>query len=154
MNVPALPAPATRHPPVEQQAARLYRRVCLLRASGRKSDAERLAAAELAPLLPDGDAAGRLDPGRWEAISAREEDRVADAEAIAELLGPLLEARLPLSPRPRSEAPRAAGAPRLAGAAPAIADLLDEMLGLDRARAPAPPHGFPAPRSTQTRNPS
>lgn len=74
------------------------------------------------------------------AVFAREEDRVADASVLAEILLPQLRDALAAAgaPRVRAEelpqrAPAARPAPRtVAAAAPGIADFIDEMIAQER----------------------
>jgi hypothetical protein len=137
--------PSSSHSPAAgdspwSELATLYRRVCLLRARGLGAEADHLAATDLARALtalrPAGRPAG--DP-ELRALFAREEDRVADATVLAEILLPLL--REPAAAGASAPAPAAlpARAPRPAAsaAAPGIADFIDEMISLERRFAPA-----------------
>lgn len=122
---------------------RLVRRVCLLREDGEMLRARRFEQDELQPAIASyrkmqGDEA--LPERALTEIFAIEERRVADADALCELLVPRLAARLPSAistgnnpVAPVSRTP--AVAVSAAAGPPAIPDLLDAMLALDRASA-------------------
>jgi hypothetical protein len=79
-------------------------------------------------------------------LFAAEEERVANASVLADLLAPLLQARLtnstthlparPPSPERRSSPPLAEhpALPRTAATVPDIAGFIDEMIALERTR--------------------
>ncbi|HVU24407.1 MAG TPA: hypothetical protein VHE13_09810 [Opitutus sp.] len=107
---------------------RLYRRVCELRATGRTAEAAELERADLSDAL----AAARRESTAFDeaALLAAEDERIADARLLAELLAPMLASRVsaaPASARVTGPVPVPARAPRT-GSAPPVADLLDEML--------------------------
>lgn len=118
----------------------------MLRASGRAAEADQLYAAELPPLVesargPEGDSLAAQR--QCTALLAAEHERVSTAAVLAELLAPLLSARLPPPAAAREPAhpafapaatTRASPAP-----APSIADFIDDMLGQQRASSPSPP---------------
>lgn len=120
----------------------MCRRICVLRERGQLDDAAQLEATDLAALLAvcrrtgnDAEITPRLD-----AIFAAEEERVANAAVLAELLVPLLSRELhtslPASPLvapaalPASSAAPAPSRPPRAEP-PDIAGFIDEMLALD-----------------------
>jgi hypothetical protein len=121
---------------------RMVRRICLLREDGDMLRARRVDETELQPAVDDyrkmrGDEA--LPDRALEEIFAIETRRVAEAEVLCELLVPRLVARWPVAVSPgtvdatpvsRISSPVAAPA-----GPPAIPDLLDAMLALDRAGA-------------------
>ena len=124
---------------------RLHRRVCLLRASGDDTGADGLERTALAEAWEALRACG--DPTDLAPLLAAEEARVADAVLLAEMLAPLLAAKLAareMSPAPeaarrakpaRSDVPKPfAPAPE---AAPTVADFIEGMLAQDRAGARA-----------------
>jgi hypothetical protein len=115
----------------------LVRQICLLREQGDAARAESLQAGELAAALQEfrateGDAA--LPEPVLAQLFAREEERIADAQVLAELLAPRLGAVLP--------AARAATvttvttvttrAPEPPAEPLSIPDLLDAMLAAER----------------------
>jgi len=118
------------------------RRICVLRERGQLDDAAQLEGTDLAALLavcrrtnPDTEIAPRLD-----AIFAAEEERVANAAILAELLLPLLtrelRASLPSSTLLSADIPAvssaASASPRPPRTDPPdIAGFIDEMLALD-----------------------
>src|SRR5687768_10342497 len=129
----------------------LCRRICVLRASGDFSKADQLLADE----LPDKIDAWRrsvsvpVSEAELHALFAAEEERVADARALAEILLPLLSPSTALNSRPPLVVASRAGAlehataaapvsttanesvdsraSATAGTAPGIADFIDEM---------------------------
>jgi hypothetical protein len=119
---------------------RIYRRVCELRATGRTDEATALENAELTAAVAEARVSG--DPAVDEsALLAGEDERVADARLLAELIAPLLATRLnTLAPRPSSSAEPFAPAREAVPTRPAsstlqIADMIDDML----TQAAAPP---------------
>ena len=138
----------------------LCRRICLLRVRGRSVEANQLQSAELSRTVtelrtrfgPDS-----LSEEQVRTIFSRERERVADAAVLAELLGAFmppptsvvaaadLEERTtafaasaptpPRQPPAERESPDSGSAPPPPAQAPAIADLLDEMLSQDSQRA-------------------
>jgi hypothetical protein len=124
---------------------RLYRRVWLLRARGDHAEADRIQSAEFATALAAAKAGAEdgMDDEQWQAILTQEDAKMAEAETIAELLAPLLADRLPrlaaLTPdlrrspaRAEGHLPPASNAPPASPGVPAIADLIDDMLRMER----------------------
>lgn len=108
----------------------MYRRVCLLRCSGRTAEAARLESGELAHTLrriaaPAGEstAFATYRDGLFEL----ETERVRHAQAVAELLAPLLLERLGRTPAPERAARTAPATPSARGPVD-IADMIDTML--------------------------
>lgn len=132
---------------------RIYRRICLLRATGRTDDAAALANAELTPALTLARIAADTEVEE-SVLFAQETERVANATLLADLIAPLLAERLrvemtSLAPRlsastpspPAAIGPAPAPSSRtIPDAIPAIADLIDGMLSQQRGAAP-PPRG-------------
>ena len=115
---------------------RIYRRVCELRAIGRADEAVQLENSDLPAALAAARRAG-VDVDE-SALFAGEDERVADALLLAELLAPMLASRLPSAPRlpaagPPS-APARASRSRTASS-PQVADLIDDMLAQAAARS-------------------
>jgi hypothetical protein len=121
-----------------REVRKIYRRVCVLRSQGRDEEAQRVQDTDFARALvlaketaPD----GLETDAQWQAMLAGEEDRVADAVALAELLAPMLRERLPsLTASPSAAVPPArlpSGRPR--DLAPSVADFIEEMLTQERA---------------------
>ncbi len=121
----------------------LYRRVCVLRAQGLAAAADQLASGDLARALAS--LRTTAHPGsesELRALFAHEENRVADATTLAEILLPLLRdampavtsaASSPASPPTRPAPALPARTPRPAAAAErGIADFIDEMISLER----------------------
>lgn len=152
--IPALPNPFPSNFPASTPAwkavTRVCRRICILRERGQLDEAEHVHAAELAPLLAsckatssEQEVATQLD-----AIFAAEEERVATASVVAELLLPRLARELRAAPAANVGAPETAAsvgnpdtsvapAPRLPAPAPAdIAAFIDQMFAQDD---PGPP---------------
>lgn len=113
---------------------RLLRRICLLLDQGRSQEAARLQQEELAAAVRDfrtSNPPDALPDDVLQAMFVREEQRMAEAAALAELLIPRLGGGFAVSaavapvrvPRPAAVAP---------AGAPAIADLLDAMLAAER----------------------
>jgi hypothetical protein len=116
------------------EVRRIHRRICLLRNTGDTAGADRLAEHELASVLAQLPATDDL-PARLREVYAAEEERVADAFALASLLTPMLAHRLaaslPAQPRPLAEiVPLTRHAARQAGRGN-IADFIDEMLAAE-----------------------
>lgn len=140
---------------------RLYRRICLLRATGHNEEASALELNEFSEVL----IAARKAPEAAQnevRILAEEAERVASATVLAELLAPILANKLHASPVPsavaapaaaiarkpdaaltspprraRVASPEASELPAAAGV-PGIADMIDGMLSQERALTPAP----------------
>ncbi len=118
----------------------LYRRICVLRATGEAFAASRLESDELPRAVAEATAAG-IPEDSWPLRFAAEEKRVADAELLAELLVPLLAERLPW---PRSPATaglsavldafpaKSAARPEPGAPPPTVADLIEGMLAQER----------------------
>jgi hypothetical protein len=124
---------------------RLVRRICLLREQGDAAQAGRLHEQEFATALRDlrlAQGPDVLPEKELRALFEQEEQRVAEAVILSELLIPRLVEGWPAVSGPRSAGPARAPAPRpVAPAAgpPAIPDLLDAMLAAERnGRRPAP----------------
>jgi hypothetical protein len=121
------------------EIGRIYRRICVLRLNGRAAEAGRLHDGEFSAAVEAWRAKNADDPdfsAQLEAQLDAEEERAAEAVALAELLLPLLSDQLGRAPaaavRPAAAPARPAG-PR---ATPGIADFIDEMLAHDRAERP------------------
>jgi len=131
---------------------RIYRRICVLRATGKIDDAASLENEELARAL----SIARIATNNSEqeaAVLAEEAERVSSATVLAELLAPMLAEHLrPLAPP--VAAPQVAKVPATAPAMPAkstkaappptenvpsIADLIDGMLSQRPPRPSSPP---------------
>lgn len=158
----AAPPPfSSRHtsPSLLRDVRVLYRRVCVLRASGKIDEAEALLSGKVAAAIASARESSEVSEQQLENIFASEEDRVDTAHALAEILLPLLTAANETSaalrnfgsPRP-AESPRHPGgesgydstAPTTSQPAennganagpmlPGIADFIDEMLTQERA---------------------
>lgn len=141
----------------------LYRRICVLDATGKTAEADTLRIQKLEPAVKAlrETSAGPEDP-QLEAMFAAEEERVASAQVLAEILLPLLTTvapgattqprffSAPPSPTPAyglvenftsepSPRPNPGGTP--SPLLPGIADFIDEMLTQDRT-----PAGTQSPR--------
>ena len=135
----------------------LYRRICVLRATGKSAEADALETGKLADAIAklheSSTSIADLDQ-RLEALFAKETERVDTAHALAELLLPMLTAADESGVSRRSRAPtpgfefsaaRETSVPSQAGAdgippapstgpmLPGIADFIDEMLVQERA---------------------
>ena len=137
----------------------VYRRVCVLRASGKNEEAEVLESTKLTQAVGSLRESSPVTPDQLSGLFAAEEQRVADARALAEILLPMLmesSFALPLAAsRPvtnsiatASRTPATATVDseskspledKSTGTLPGIADFIDEMLSQDRART-APLH--------------
>lgn len=140
MNSVELPASIHFSPETTQwdDVRRTYRRVCVLRATGKKEEAERLENGEFAHALSV--AREAADNGDTEAtVLAEEAERVSSACVLAELLAPLLAEKLradahsfavaPQVPVTQSVPEKSPGTARPpAENVPSIADLIDGML--------------------------
>jgi hypothetical protein len=126
-----------------REATRICRRICILREQGRQAEAEAMMANELAEvraMLSSGGVSSEIET-KMAAIFTREEDRVADAAVLAELLVPALCAATntaavnSLSARDtRATSPLTAPKTIVArGGTGDIADFIDEMLAQERA---------------------
>lgn len=151
MNSAELPAPL--HIPAESSAwedvRRIFRRVCILRATGKPDEARDVEITELAQALATARISFPLDDEA--AILAAESERVSNASVLAELLAPMLAERLrstlAVAPSVMASAPapiRAAVAPSKpvprppAEKVPSITDLIDGMLSQESPPPPAP----------------
>jgi hypothetical protein len=130
--------------------ARVLRRICLLREQGDAAEAQRLRETELGNAVRDfrlKHGAESLSESELRALEQREEQRIADAVVLAELLIPqLVAARTMAAPAPARREPdrhpaaavisfpdNVSVAPRApASGSPAIPDLLDAMLAAER----------------------
>jgi hypothetical protein len=146
LNSAELPLPLHQFSSEKSQwddVRRIYRRVCVLRATGKNDDAAALENEELAQAL----SAARIATNNSEeeaAVLAQEAERVSNATVLAELLAPILAEHL-RADVPLVSAPQIAAVPVLpektpkptrspAASVPNIADLIDGMLSQ---RAPA-----------------
>lgn len=128
--------------------ARLVRRVCVLRERGEVDAAENLRNGALASLIEflhtSGDDPASIDQ-RIEVIYVTEQERVANASALAELLLPLLTDSAPVFGASAESAPSVTTMPSPPPTAPIappdkparrpgdIADFLDDMIAQERA---------------------
>lgn len=130
------------------EAAELYRRICLLRSRGLSIEAARLQSTELSRAvgaLREASGDGSACEARLNTLFAREEERVANASVLAELLVPMLRdtvvtaaaPRTPSGALPRRAPPMRAASPSTPTAAPGIADFIDEMIQQERAEPTA-----------------
>lgn len=130
----------------------VYRRVCVLRFAGKTDEAEKLEATSLTQAVGTLRDSSTVTPAQLDALFAAEEERVADARALAEILLPmLLESSFALpvaasrpvtspiasaarpSPSPAEATSDEKPLPDNSGTLPGIADFIDEMLSQDRA---------------------
>ena len=131
------------------EIARVCRRICVLWERGDSAAAERVRATDLARAIEtlraeSGDSDEAIQK-RLDAIMVIEEERVANAAVLAELLAPMLGGSTPASFAAAAIHPPATLAHELpvTGSAPErprpvnIADFIDEMLAQERAE----PHG-------------
>lgn len=142
------PLPPSLAAPWSQVAA-IYRRICLLRARGHDAEADRLqqyefAEANAAAEIFDEENSVPSAPERFQALLAAEENRVADALLLAEVLAPIIAEQIRHLPSTATvaasaspvPAPRESIHPRpprdLGEPTPGIADLIDSMLGQER----------------------
>ncbi|HEX2853791.1 MAG TPA: hypothetical protein VHO24_11175 [Opitutaceae bacterium] len=139
----------------------LYRRVCILGAAGKIGEANTLRVQELEPAIRALRESSTVAEDQIEAMFTAEEERVATAQTLAEILLPLLSEKFSAAslyrpaaamPAPDSHSSIEAGAiPRGESRAdrtaspllPGIADFIDEMLTQDR----SPPGGGSSRRS-------
>ncbi len=127
----------------------LYRRICVLRARGLDTEADRLqqhefAAARLAAESAMGETSEGPAADKFQALLEAEETRVSEALLLAEILAPLIAEKInsaspavstasARAPSPQSGAPARNAVPRRRDdPAPSIADLIDGMLGQER----------------------
>ena len=127
------------------EAAIVYRRICLLRLRGQSLEAARLQSTELSRAIGAlREALGNSAEceAKLSAVFAREDDRIADASVLAEVLLPLLRESPPAighfapasATSSRSTASVSPSRPRAKPAtAPGIADFIDEMIQLEGA---------------------
>jgi hypothetical protein len=136
-----------------REARVLYRRICVLEATGKQNEADTLRAQQLVPAIEALRGTPAVGEDQLEAMFAAEEERVATAHTLAEILLPLLTEKISASAatayRPASQSPNAdyASLPTNPAAAPSIdsvrdraaspllpgiADFIDEMLMQDR----------------------
>lgn len=143
-------------PSPSREVRTLYRRICVLGATGKIGEANALRVQELEPALKALRESSAVADAQLEAIFATEEERVATAQTLAEILLPLLSEKFSASAasaatayQPAPRAPAADYGPSPADAAatssidsvrdraaspllPGIADFIDEMLTQDR----------------------
>lgn len=110
--------------------AAIYRRVCLLRCSGRSAEAAKLESGDLALALrqiaaPTGETAAFVT--YRDGIFELETERVRHAQAVAELLAPLLLERLGRAPD-TARSHRPSPAPSVVRGPVDIAAMIDTML--------------------------
>lgn len=154
LNSAALPTTESPTEELLNNVRRIYRRICLLRATGRHSEALDLEIDEFSRVLAASHDAGIAEPHTSAAMS-EEAARVTQAATLAELLAPLLAEKLRASPAPAaaatpatssspapvfqsaSERPASAATPSLsptpapASGTPSVTDLLDGMFALE-----------------------
>ena len=116
----------------------MCRRICLLRAQGLVAAADDLHSTEFIPVLAalrtEYGPAAQLDDERIQLLYAIEQERVANAMVIAELIKPLITpatASVTSAPSPMRAVTAPATHPRTAPTM-SIADLLDDMLARER----------------------
>jgi hypothetical protein len=124
------------------KVARLYRRICILRATGQEDEADRLESGDLATAVAALQTASPSDASHENlaTLFTAEEDRVANAAALAELIAPLLQNQLQpgsaTSTTPRSSArtakPSGVRSPSASTGPHDIATFIDEMIALER----------------------
>ncbi|MEO7798695.1 MAG: hypothetical protein ABIY47_13330 [Opitutaceae bacterium] len=154
-------SPLRTVPPLLRELRAVYRRVCILRASGKDEEAEELLAGKVAALLSRAQESPEISEIQIETLLTQEEERVENAHALAEILLPLLTASSVTAKNPRvvpglphavscEEFP-SASAPAIpfepssensngsAAMLPGIADFIDEMLTQERAPANSRP---------------
>ena len=143
-----------------REITRVVRRICLLAEIDRESEATRVAAAVLHPLVERYRAAHGADAlpdERIRGIQRQEQARARDAAALSELLFPLLAERLdglrrtagPAAAEPADRAPAAGSVRRPRSLSPEIADLLDGMLTQEGSRPPLRPRQAPSRTSAK-----
>ncbi len=135
-------------PPVAGRVAgitRLMRRICLLREQGDAGQAARLHEHDLAAAVRElraAHGAEALSDDDLRALFAAEEQRVAEAVVLAELLIPQLvggRAPAPAKSVPAAPVPAHPRVPAAPPGPPGIPDLLDAMLAAERnGRRPSP----------------
>jgi hypothetical protein len=137
--------------------ARLVRQVCLLREQGDAAGAVRVQEKEFATAVRDirlAEGPEALPESELRAMFATEEQRVAEAVILSELLIPQLVGSWPSisnldRPGTTRSAPGAlpasAPAPTPAAGPPTIPDLLDAMLAAERPGRRRPPNASPEP---------
>ncbi len=135
-------------PPVAGRVAgitRLMRRICLLREQGDAGQAARLREHDLAAAVRElraAHGAEALSDDDLRALFAAEEQRVAEAVVLAELLIPQLvggRAPAPAKSVPAAPVPAHPRVPAAPPGPPGIPDLLDAMLAAERnGRRPSP----------------
>lgn len=137
------------------EVAQIYRQVCLLRLQGRGAEAAQLYAgkfSEALDVIEQFAGPGPVTEARVQSLLAAEDERVAQASVLAELLTPLLVERLreiflPDRAQPLSEKSPAVDSPAGAPAnfpgvkpahssAPTIADFIEGMLAQERSSPP------------------
>lgn len=149
MNSAELPSPLhlSSEPSPWDDVRRIYRRVCVLRATGKNDDAAALENEELARALTNARIATNNTDDEV-TILAEEAERVSNATVLAELLAPMLAEHLRADALP-AQVPQAALATVTPEAkppasrpapenAPSIADLIDGMLSQRAPLAPKP----------------
>jgi len=149
LNSAELPAPLPfpAETPAWEDVRRIYRRVCVLRTTGKPDEARDLELTELSRALAAARIRSPLDDEA--AFLAAESERVSNACVLAELLAPMLAERLRstlaiapaamAAPAPATRAsvvvPKSAPPPS-AEKIPSITDLIDGMLSQE---SPFPP---------------
>jgi hypothetical protein len=123
-STPATPAPSW------DDAAAIYRRICLLRCSGRAAEAKRLESGDLACALQQMAGSGGETAAfatYRDGVFEIETERVRHAQAVAELLAPLLLERLGRPGAPAGPV-RPAPVPAAKRGPVDIADMIDTLL--------------------------
>lgn len=153
LNSAALPTTASPPDELLNNVRRIYRRICLLRATGRHSEALDLEIDEFSRVLAASHDAGVAEH-RTSAAMSEEAARVTQAATLAEVLAPLLAEKLressapvvaaspatapspaalsqTASARPAFAAPSHSPSPAPVSGAPSVTDLLDGMFALE-----------------------
>ncbi len=142
-----------------REITRVVRRICLLAEIDRETEASRVAAAVLDPLIEkyrEAHGADSLSDERLREIQSHEQERARDAAALGEMLLPLLaehlDGRRHAAGRAGSVRPAPAGAAEFPRSrppmTPQIVDLLDGMLAQEDGRPPPRPRRPRAPISS------
>jgi hypothetical protein len=114
------------------KVGRIYRHICFLRSEGLGTEAKRIEDTELAEAAAEACATDADGDTQLKSFYAKEQERVAEAIAFAEVLVPALSGHFS-SPEPAKARPAApAPAAKKRGEA-GIAEYIDEMLAQERA---------------------
>jgi len=154
LNSAELPISESFTKPTWDEVRRIYRRIGVLRATGRNEEAADLEHGELPRVLTAARIQSSAPDQEEAAVFAEEAERLANATVTAEILASLLAERLRLpAVEPRAENPRpaaTAATPRanefppapprpVPATSPTITDLLDGMLSQETAAARTKP---------------